>query len=46
MAKGDANKVKVTGEGLNGGIAGHELKVFVDTSATGPGKRASFIFFL
>ncbi|XP_012941870.1 filamin-B isoform X2 [Aplysia californica] len=38
FAKGDAKKVTVSGEGLNGGIAGHELKVFVDTTAAGPGE--------
>ncbi|KAK7089925.1 filamin-A-like isoform X2 [Littorina saxatilis] len=37
-AKGDISKVKVSGEGLKGGIAGHELKVFVDTKEAGPGE--------
>lgn len=39
-AKGDVSKVKVFGEGLKGGIAGYELKVFVDTREAGPGKAS------
>ena len=42
-AKGDVSKVRVTGEGLKGGIAGHELKVFVDTKEAGPGKDSADI---
>ncbi|CAL1548545.1 unnamed protein product [Lymnaea stagnalis] len=37
-AKGDIKRVNVYGEGLNGGISGSELKVFVDTTEAGPGK--------
>nr|KAG5708293.1 hypothetical protein BaRGS_021227 [Batillaria attramentaria] len=37
-SKGDVSKVKVTGEGLKGGIAGYELRVFVDTHEAGPGE--------
>lgn len=37
-SKGDVTKVTVSGEGLRGGIAGHELKVFVDTKEAGPGE--------
>ncbi|XP_076454287.1 filamin-A-like [Babylonia areolata] len=37
-SKGDVSKVKVTGEGLKGGIAGSELRVFVDTKEAGPGE--------
>ena len=36
--KGDPRKVKVTGSGLGGGIAGLEWKVLVDTVDAGPGK--------
>ncbi|KAK3776300.1 hypothetical protein RRG08_039888 [Elysia crispata] len=35
--KGDPRKVKVTGSGLGGGIAGLEWKVLVDTVDAGPG---------
>ena len=38
-SKGDVSKVKVTGEGLKGGIAGSEMRVFVDTKDAGPGRR-------
>ncbi|KAL8618839.1 hypothetical protein ACOMHN_000846 [Nucella lapillus] len=37
-SKGDISKVKVTGEGLKGGIAESELRVFVDTQEAGPGE--------
>ncbi|XP_059161846.1 filamin-A-like isoform X3 [Physella acuta] len=36
--KGDVRKVKVTGEGLSGGIFGSELIVYVDTVEAGPGE--------
>ncbi|GFR62843.1 filamin-A, partial [Elysia marginata] len=35
--KGDPRKVKVTGSGLAGGVAGFEWKVLVDTLEAGPG---------
>ncbi|RUS89528.1 hypothetical protein EGW08_002716 [Elysia chlorotica] len=35
--KGDPRKVKVTGSGLAGGVAGQEWKVLVDTVDAGPG---------
>ncbi|CAG5132066.1 unnamed protein product, partial [Candidula unifasciata] len=37
-AKGDASKVWVSGEGLRGGIANHELMIFIDTREAGPGE--------
>ncbi|XP_067668452.1 filamin-A-like isoform X2 [Haliotis asinina] len=36
--KGDVSKVKVTGEGLRGGIAGQELTFLVNTKEAGPGE--------
>ncbi|KAK6962673.1 filamin-A [Biomphalaria glabrata] len=37
-SRGDVRKVKVTGAGLNGGIAGNELSFCVDTVEAGPGE--------
>ena len=36
-SKAEIDLVKVTGDDLNGGIAGQELKVYVDASAAGSG---------
>ncbi|XP_041356367.1 filamin-A-like [Gigantopelta aegis] len=37
-SRGEIGLVKVTGEDLNGGITGQELKVYVDASAAGSGE--------
>ncbi|BFZ00555.1 hypothetical protein BsWGS_03594 [Bradybaena similaris] len=40
-SKGDVSKVKVSGQGLNGGVSNTELKICVDTREAGPGEVAA-----
>jgi len=40
-AVADASRVVCTGEGLRGGVVGHEIKSFVDTRRAGPGELSA-----
>ncbi|KAH9514217.1 hypothetical protein Btru_028397 [Bulinus truncatus] len=37
-SRGDVKKVKISGDGLNGGVAGTELTILVNTVEAGPGE--------
>jgi filamin len=41
----DPSKVVCSGEGLKWGIIGKEIKSFIDTRKSGPGKKIQKMFF-